>query len=331
MNPSPGRVPLIACVLCALACSAAFAQNRSKLSVYVPVPEGGTAQQKEYFQTNFKMELVGANYPSVETRAESAYTLLLSIQDNPDFTPTAAVDGVTSWDENQLKPFELGVKLLHSDNGEEVVSFSFLFDNTDSMNEWNLYLLYQALANAYVEDDAPPAPLPLEVDDRWRNQTYYLNLSFGMDLTFYLRNTDGRVGTGSFTPTLLAGFEWHFLNFLSTEADFKLRLMENGNNYVFTLGGALTVKYVFKFGVLMLEPYAGLEGAVSFNGPVPLLSAIAGVQLGFRGAPKSAWVLDAGVTRSLLGSFEDYWGVEHDVLRIHLLVGFKFGFKDRKP
>jgi hypothetical protein len=300
--------------------------------VYVPVPEGGTAQQKEYFQTNFKMELVGANYPSVETKAESAYTLLLSIQDNPDFVPTAAVDGVTSWDENQLKPFELGVKLIHSDNDDEVVSFSFLFDNTDAMNEWNLYLLYQALANAYVDDDTPSAPPPPpEVDDLWRNQIYYLNLSLGMDLAFYLRDTDGRVGTGSFMPTLLAGFEWHFLNFLSAEADFKPRLLENGDNYIFTLAGALTVKYVFKFGVLMLEPYAGLEGAISLDGPIPPLSAIAGVQLGFRGAPKSTWVLDTGITRSLIGSFEDYKGVEHAILRVHLLVGFKFGFKDRKP
>jgi hypothetical protein len=324
----PRRVLFALCFVCTAVC---YAQNRSKLSVYVPLPEGGTAEQKEYFQTNFKMELVGANYPSVDTRAESAYTLLLSIQDNPDFEPTATVDGATSWDENQLKPFELGIKLIHSDNGEEVVSFTFLFDQFESMNEWNLYLLYQALANAYVDDGAPAAAYMLrETDDRWRNQTFYLNTGGGMDFAFYLRESDGTMGSGCFMPTFLAGLEWHFLNFLSAEADFKARLLENGDNYVFTLAGALAVKWVLKFGEVMLEPYAGIEGAFTLDTPVPPLSVIGGIQLGFRGAPRSAWVLDAGVTRNLFGSFTDFLGEKHNVLRVHLLVGFKFGFKDRE-
>jgi hypothetical protein len=42
------------------------AQNRSRMSVYVPMPTGGTQRQRAYFQENFKMELIGANYPSVE-------------------------------------------------------------------------------------------------------------------------------------------------------------------------------------------------------------------------------------------------------------------------
>jgi hypothetical protein len=316
-----------------LLCSPAYAQDRSKLSVYVPLPEGGTAQQKEYFQTNFKMELVGANYPSVETRAESAYTLFLSIQDNPDFVPTAAVDGVTSWDDNHLKPFELFIRLVHSDNDEEVVSFSFLFDQIESMNEWNLYLLYQALANAYVGDDTPPPPPPVpQTDERWRNQTFYLNVNAGVDLGFYMRRSDDkRIQTGSFMPALLAGLEWHALDFLSAEADFKPRFMENGENYIITLAAALTAKWVLKFGVVMLEPYAGLEGALSLDEPVPLLSVIGGIQLGLRGAPQSAWVLDTGITRNLIGTFRAYNGADHDVIRIHLMFGFKFGFKDRKP
>jgi hypothetical protein len=313
-------------LLLSLCCSALYAQDRSKLSVYVPLPEGGTAQQKEYFQTNFKMELIGANYPSTETRAESAYTLLLTIQDNPDFVPTAATDGVTSWDDNQLKPFELGIKLVHSDNDEEVVSFSFLFDTIESMNEWNLYLLYQALANAYVGDGAPPPPAP-EADDRWRNQTFYLNIGAGADLGFFLRSSNGQIDTGIVVPALLLGLEWHILNFLSVELDVKPRLMEN---YAITAAAALTARAVFKPSTVMLELYGGLEYAYALDISVPPLSMLAGFQLGFQGAPRSAWVLDIGFTRYITGTVHATNGKDYSLSRIHLLAGFKFGFRDRK-
>jgi hypothetical protein len=317
-------------VLCALG-AVSYAQDRSKLSVYVPLPEGGTAQQKEYFQTNFKMELIGANYPSVETKAESAYTLFLTIADNPDFVPTAATDGVTSWDDNQLKPFELIIRLVRTESDEEIVSFSFLFDKIESMNEWNLYLLYQALANAYVGDDTPAPLLPVIEDERWRNQLFYLNLGAGADLGFFVRRDDQRIQTSMIVPLALAGMEWHFHDFLSTELDFKLRLMEDGENTAITLTGALTFKLVFKFGAVMLEPYAGVEGAYSLGPPVPLLSGIAGIQLGLRAAPQSAWVVDAGFTRNFMGEFRARNNSLNDVIRMHLMFGFKFGFRDRKP
>jgi hypothetical protein len=313
---------------------AVHAQDRSKLSVYVPLPEGGTAQQKEYFQTNFKMELIGANYPSVETRAESAYTLFLTISDNPDFVPTAAREGVTSWDDNQLKPFELGIKLVHSDNEEEVVSFSFLFDTLESMNEWNLYLLYQALANAYVPPDPVGVTITLDAppsNELWRNLTFYLNLAAGIDSGHLQSRETGKNRMGVVMPAVFAGLEWHFLPYLSLELDpVKLRMLNDKSALVMALAVPFVVKGVFKPGGVMLEPYAGLEGNFAFwdQREIPLLSVLGGVQLGFQAGRRSAWTIDVGITRNITGAYE-LDGSLYDVLRVHVMAGWKFGFKAR--
>jgi hypothetical protein len=73
-----------------------------------------------------------------------------------------------------------------------------------------------------------------------------------------------------------------------------------------------------------------MEGAFSLDTPVPPLSVLGGVQLGFRGAPRSAWTLDAGITRNVMGKFRAQDEQDYDVLRVHLMAGFKFGFIDRK-
>jgi hypothetical protein len=323
-------------LLCVFCCFRGYAQDRSKLSVYVPLPEGGTYQQKEYFQTSFKMELVGANYPSVETRAESAYTLLLTIQDNPAYVLMGGdIANIANIANNEdIKPFELIIRLVHSDNDDEVVSFSFLFDTLESMNEWNLYLLYQALANAYVGDDTPPPPPPPpsppvpEIDDLWRNQMFYLNVGVGVDFGFFMHPVDGQIETGLLMPGLLAGLEWHFLDFLSLELDVKPRFYEKLR---ITLAAALTVRGVFKFSSVMLELYGGMEYGQGLNISVPPLSVLGGFQLGFRGAPLSAWVLDAGFTQYISGTFRAGNTGEYTLRRFHLLAGFKFGFRDRKP
>jgi hypothetical protein len=315
-----------------LSAAPCFAQDRGRLTVYVPVPTGGTAQQRAYFQTNFKMELIGANYPSVETRAEAVYTLSLEIEDNPNYDREQPED----WAENAI--YQLGVKLERNSDNAEIVRFNFPFNDTESMSEWNLYLLYQALANAYVppeeppEKPEPPPPVILPTphqEERWCSQWLYLNMETGADLGFFLRKEDGLIDTAFFAPALLVGLEWHFLSPLSIEVDVKPRLMEN---YALTMAAAATMRLVFRPSTVMLELYGGAEYAMGLLGAqVPVYSAIAGVQAGVRGAAQSAWVLDIGVTRNLMEAYSPGNGKEFDLTRIHLLAGFKFGFIDRRP
>jgi hypothetical protein len=308
------------------------AQNRSRMTVFVPMPTGGTQSQRSYFQENFKMELIGANYPAVETRAESTYTLILNIQENPDFDRRLPVD------DSENTRYLLFIKLERSTDNAEIVNFSFPFSDIEAMSDWNLFLLYQAMANAYMPDEEGEEPLPDNTPlrnwdmNRWRNQWVYLNMASGMDLGLYLRTEDDRIQTGSFLPALFVGVEWHCLDFFSLELDpIKARAMDSGNNYVITLAAAAMVKMVIKYSTVMLEAYSGVEYALSLGDvAAPPLSMISGVQLGFRGDTKMAWVVDLGVTRNLLGVFEAGNGASYNPLRIHLMGGIKLGFRDRK-
>jgi hypothetical protein len=315
------------------------AQDRSRMAVYVPLPAGGTAEQQAYFLENFKMELIGANYPSVETREESMYTLLLSVSDNQDFDTSLPVS-----DDNNR--FYLGLKLERSADNNEIVAFEFPFNTTESMANWNLFLLYQALANAYVPaDPAPPAdentriiyvntaggetiPLP---DDRWRNQTLYLNLALGLYSGHFVYADNGRIDWGIFMPAAVVGVEWHLLSHLSLELDpIKPHLLYDGNNFIVGAAGALLVKGVFKPPGVMLEPYGGAEYSLGIiGGDMPPLSALAGIQIGFRAGERSAWNVDVGADISVLGVFKPITGDSYNVLRVHITGGWKAGFKDR--
>jgi hypothetical protein len=314
---------VVFCALFFVLGSLVCAQNRSSMAVYVPLPTGGTADQRSYFQENFKMELIGANYPSVESKQDSMYTLLLEISDNLDFDTSLPAD-----DSNNR--FMLGIKLERSADNTEIVRFSFLFTELESMANWNLFLLYQALANAYSSDEEGGQYLPSKPDDRWRHQWLYLNLAAGADLGLFLRD-DERIQTGVLMPMALAGVELHFLDFLSTQVDVKPHLLALGEKTSVSLGIAATAKIVLKFSTLMLEPYGGVEYAVPLGSPVPPLSVLGGFQLGTRGAPQSAWTIDFGITRNLMGNFEAENGQNYNLMRLHVLGGFKFGFKDRKP
>jgi hypothetical protein len=313
------KTGILLCALLILLSSAAWAQDRSKISVYIPMPEGGTNEQREYFYNSFKMELVGANYPLAPTREKSAYTLLLTINDSPYFKSHA--DRV----DESLMPYELMLRLVRSENNNEIVMMSFFFDTPESMNGWNLYLLYNLLANAWADDDTA---LNQMLNDRWRNQTLYLPVCAGVDFGYYLRRDDGKIQTGIVAPALLAGVEWQFFDFFSAELDVKPRFMEDQAP---ALAASLTGRAVLKFGAVMLELYGGGEFSVGLGISVPWLSVIGGVQAGVRAAPQSAWILDYGFTRNFVDSYNAANGTGYDLIRFHTLAGIKFGFKDRKP
>jgi hypothetical protein len=128
-------------------------------------------------------------------------------------------------------------------------------------------------------------------------------------------------------PIVYAGLEWHCMDFFSAEVDVKPRFMKNLG---LTLTAALTARVVFKFSSIMMELYAGPEFTQGVTATVPPLWLIAGMQMGFRGAEKGAWVLDVGVTQNILGLFRAENTQDYNLLRFHLLAGFKFGFIDRK-
>ncbi|MDR0600409.1 MAG: hypothetical protein LBG84_10080 [Treponema sp.] len=313
---------VIALFLLVLAALPAGAQDRRSLPVYIPVPTGGSQEQKIYFHGAFKMELIGTGYPLAESKAESLYTLELSIEDNPQFDPEYPVDLDNTH-------YDLQIALIRSADDGEILRFSFGFNNTDEMNRWNLTLIYTALANAVI----PPGQekgAAAAIDDRWQDQTFYLSLGAGMDVAFYLMQDGGKIATGSLMPAVRAGLEWRFVDFLALEVDpVKPRFIERAKVYA---AASATLKGVIKFSSGMLEPYGGLEYALGLAGsPVPPLSMIAGIQVGFRAGAKSAWTLDVGITRNITDEFKASNDVSYNLMRFHIMYGIKFGFRDKKP
>jgi hypothetical protein len=198
------------------------------------------------------------------------------------------------------------------------------------------------MANAYVQMDEPgpegdtsvvnnTAPPP---DERWRGKTFYLNLAAGTDIGLLQKPGSARIQEGMLMPALFAGIEWVFLDFLALEVDLiKPRLLnDDSQNYFLSVTAPLLIKGVFRPGGVMLEPYVGVEAAFGLwgNAEIPLLSAIGGAQLGFRAGQSSAWTLDIGVTRNVFGTFS-VAGDGYNLLRFHVMAGWKTGWKDRPP
>jgi hypothetical protein len=316
------------------------AQTRSRMSVYVPTPTGGTADQRAYFQEAFKTELIGANYPSVETRQESAFTLVLIIQDDPYFDPRYVMDV-----DNQ--PYILGIKLERSGDNAELVSFEFSFSDTESMANWNLFLLYQAMANASVDDlpeeendgesqqvvsvvQQPPETIYLSEDDRWWRKGLYIIGGLGMDMGYFLLPGTFVTDLGYALPMAQVGLEWHFLPFLSLEAAGKARFMHNKQDYFFAPGAAAVFKGVLTPGSIMLELYGGAEYNLALPPvTIPWLSAVAGLQVATRGGERLGFTLDFNVSYSLLGtmSLQDD-DISYNTIKFSILGGFKIGFGD---
>jgi hypothetical protein len=330
----PGRVvfyPLLL-VLCAIPLAAQASRGDIKIFIPRPVSRPGIYAQQDFFAEQFKMEITAANYTITDKRDEADYTVGLT------------VDGNEYYGQPDEKQYILTLVLTRTADNKDIVQFSWPFTEMTEMYQWNLYLVYQAMANVpLVKEIDEPTKTIIErerlvgpqIDDRWRNQWVYVNVGAGMDMIYFLirdGENAGKLQTGSFMPTLLAGVEWHCLDFFSAELDVKPRFIKIKE---MSLSAALTARVVFKFGVMMLELYGGGEYALGLSRSVPAFSVLAGLQVGTRGATRSAWVLDFGFTRNLTGAYDGYNGNEfagsYGLTRFHILLGYKFGFKDRKP
>lgn len=304
-----------------------FGQSRSSIRIFIPEPTGGVSNQREFFADQFKMEVRGAGYTVVDSEANSDYTLRLAVEDNPDYRTVAGAE-----------QFNLDIRLLQSGGNTELIRFGFPFTRLDAMYNWNPYLVYQALGTVGFDDQpsgepsAPPKPAEPE---QWRNKWLYLNFAAGMDTVFFLRPGTMTTEHGMIMAAALAGLEFHFLGFLSLEADpLKIRVLHDGEKYLLTSCFPVLLKVVLKpGGYVMLEPYAGAEWTLAipdFTLPVPRLSALAGLQLGLRAGKRELVTVDFNISYSLLGELTLVTGNKRGTLKFALLAGCKIGFFDRR-
>jgi hypothetical protein len=316
-----------------------FAQSRNDVEVFLAPATGGTEEQQAFFYENFKMELTGANYAVVDDQKSADYSMNLKITQEIEDGADGTVQEIINI---------LSVSLIDNKDGHEILQFSWAFQNLEEMYEWNLHLIYQAMANV------PLTKITVVPEtDHWRNKWLYICGYGGLNLTFGFYDSGNEISfqNRDYTfypgPLFGLGLEFQFLNFMS--AEFELLGSPYGIDPAHSaviFGMPLLLKFPLKPSKhFMLEPYGGIQFNASSEGSIipPLVSWVGGFQYGIKAGERGAITLDIRAvgdtgTTNLFPPAEaphyssntnpkTYKGI--DRFQLQILIGFKAGFYNR--
>jgi hypothetical protein len=318
---------------------ALFSQSRDDISVFLAPATGGTEEQQVFFNENFRMELIGANYTVAEDQKSANYSINLNItQEAEDGYDDAAEEIVNV----------LSVSLIDNTDGHEILQFSWAFQTLEDMYEWNLHLIYQAMANI------PLTELTSVPDtNHWQNKWFYICGYGGLDLSFGFYDSGEKVSFQkreyAFYPGPLFGLgvEFQFFNFMSAEFELLGSPYDiDANHSVVMLEMPLLLKFSLKPGRhFMLEPYGGIQFNASSQDSIipPLVSWVGGFQYGIRAGNRGAVIFDVRAVGDIGNTnlfpaveapgdpsdanFKTYDGI--DRFQLQILIGFKVGFFNR--
>jgi hypothetical protein len=331
-------------VMLLLISSIAFAQTRDDTLIYINRPAGGTAKQQNFFEENYKMEVAAAGYTVVNSQSESDFYFTLAIEPNEYYDP--------GYDDEA--PYNLTLTLYDNAGGREMVQMGFPFTEMEEMYEWNLFLVYQAMANV------PHTKFTGQLHtDLWRHKWIYLSpyatwaihmYSFDSGTPYIPLNAGAMFGGG-------LGLEIHFLSWMSAETgiDFHFDQIDrwtladdswNKDQYSadyegkklkgFFMTPVLQVPVLLKFvwkpsQHFMLEPYIGIALSKSLNSELypPLLAGLGGIQWAIKAGDIGGVFVDTRFGYDIGDSrTPDRYNDYHRVT-LHFNVGYKFGFINR--
>ena len=281
---------LVICIFFLFAASPSFAQTRDDVRVYIPTPVGGTSEQQFYFYENFRMETEAAGYAVTDDVSDADYILNLAVKQNI-ITYDDGYEELAPEDEPQNV---LTVRLTERESGVDIVQFDFPFDTLPEMYEFNLFLLYQAMANVPLTK-----LVSLHDTQHWRNKWLYLRTSvdfnvpaFIPDIGQYHKTNDKGDYESNFPilpivpfgPGVTLGLELQFLNWMAIEADiaFVLGNVESIDHNYDIVG---TFDFSVKFPIkpprnYMIEPFAGIAVPMALVGAnVPHFGVQGGIQI----------------------------------------------------
>jgi len=279
-----------------------FAQTRADIKVNI-LPVKANAEHAEYFQKNFTMETIGAGYTLAENSNDADYSLALEVKPNMILYD----DGTEEQAPPDEKQSVLQVGLIRNEDNIEMVSFAFPFTDVNEMNDFNLYLLYEAMANVPFTKETES--IIAEEDDSWRKKWLYIRASFDYPITFYellepselIDNTHGEPRVINLNhrvspfPAATLGLELQYLNWMSTEVDFQIYFSDPiRNSFIPTI--TIEQKFPIKPGkIFMLEPYLAVSFPMTTTTAVkqfPRWGAGGGFQLGVKGGNMGAFFVD---------------------------------------
>jgi hypothetical protein len=281
-------------------------QSREDVKIYIPMPMGGNAAQQVYFYENIKMEAFGAGYSVTDSAIDSDYILNLYIRPNM----VMYLDGSEELAPPDEPQYFLELNLVKTETGDDLVRFSFSFTELEEMDNYNLYLFYQAIANVpftKVTDiteitDIVDVDVEVEVDDDlWRNKWLYFRFSLDYNIPIFNpgfnKYWEKRSKEGNDPPYALPidhqiplrpgfslGVELHFLNWMSAELGLNL-LIGNvvGISYNNALVGTFDLSLKFPLKPLkhyMIEPFLGIAFPLALMGTnLPIFGLQGGIQV----------------------------------------------------
>jgi hypothetical protein len=109
--------------------------------VYIAPMESGTPEEQEYFMEAMEMEFAGATYQVVDTIEDSDYNVRLTVSRERGSTGN------------------FSIVLFDTKSGREVVSVGRDYQEVFEMEDWNLFLITQAMANLPIVRIPPGAEL----------------------------------------------------------------------------------------------------------------------------------------------------------------------------
>jgi hypothetical protein len=323
------------------------AQTRDDITVYLAPCTGGTATQQAFFNENFKMEIGAAGYALRDEEKSADYTLKTQIDDNL----IRYSDGSSAPDPDN--PYLLTITLDRNADKVEIIQFGYPFDTTDGMYQFNLYLVYQAMANV------PLTKLTSIPDtNHWRNKWVYIRASFDYPVTFYAlqgtnaivkRNADpNEANTITYDnrvaayPGATVGVEFQFLNWMSVEGLAQLNFGDPmGMTFIPVLGAEL--KFPLKPSRhFMIEPYAAVMFPMATTtanqiAAFPTFGAGGGVEFGVKGGEMGAFFIDTSFVYyigevSMRHGYGNDWTPSTLTFYRYVVsfgIGYKIGFFNR--
>jgi hypothetical protein len=321
------------------------AQTRKDVKIYIP-PVKADTEQSAYFRENFSMETKGAGYSLTETPDDADYSLLLEVKPNMILYDDGAIEPAPP-DEKQ---FVLQIDLARNEDDANMVSFSFLFTDVNEMYDFNLYLLYEAMANIPFTKAHDIAAA--EEGDFWRNKWLYIRASFDYPITFYellkpkwLVDNSNPLKTINLDhkikpfPAATFGLELQYLNWMSTEVDIHIGFSDPVSN---SLIPVITLEQKFPIKpakIFMLEPYLAVSfpmGTSSHVSQFPKVGTGGGFQFGVKGGNMGAFFLDVNfiyylgdvIMKSPYSGYSPN-DIHYRRYTVGLGIGYKIGFFDR--
>ncbi|GHT64468.1 hypothetical protein FACS1894110_04150 [Spirochaetia bacterium] len=269
---------LILLAVCAplFAQSAGNVENASLIAnvkVWVAPVSGGTRQEREYFDFNMREEVKGSGYLLADSLTDSDFYIFFTLEHDDVYGDEI-----------------ITAELYLTETNELIITTGMGYQVVEEMNEWNLTMIYQLMANAplnkYISTWVPPSKKKsiLSFPEYW----LYLGLRGGYSFRKYqlldnqsLHIEKGGTGWGhSFEAGVQVSFQpFPFLavqaELLFTNDTVSFQYLEGTTTGAiwptdayrsWLLTVPLTVKGTFQlYDRLALNPFAGLYFTVPLN------------------------------------------------------------------